>query len=60
MEQFNNKIFKLKKQLNDITFDLNIFKTKNHTTIKRIINNLNTIQNKSKTKKNSINEINKK
>ena len=57
MEQFNHKIFKLKKELANITFDLNEFKTKNHRTISRIIDNLNTIENKSKT--NSINNNNK-
>ena len=57
MEQFNHKIFKLKKELANITFDLNKFKIKNHRTISRIIDNLNTIENKSKT--NSINNNNK-
>ena len=41
MEQFNHKIFKLKKELTDISYDLNKFKTKNHRTITRIIDNLN-------------------
>ena len=48
MEQFNHKISKLKKELINISFDLNYFKTNNHKTISRIIDNLNTIQNKSK------------
>ena len=58
MEQFNHKIFKLKKELTNITFDLNQFKTKNHRTISRIIDNLNTIQNKSKANTININNNN--
>ena len=46
MEQFNHKIFKIKKELTDITYDLNKFKTKNHKTITKIIDNLNIIPNK--------------
>ena len=48
MEQFNHKIFKIKKELTDITYDLNKFKTKNHKTITKIIDNLNIIPNKLK------------
>ena len=43
MEQFNQKIFKLKKEIEEITQNLNRFKTKNHTTITNILDNLNTI-----------------
>ena len=48
MEQFNHKIIKLKKELIGITLDLNNFKTNNHRTITKIIDNLSTIENKSK------------
>jgi len=46
-EQFNNRIFKLKKHLTDITFDLNKLSNRNHSTIARIIDNLNTMSNPS-------------
>lgn len=51
MEQFNHKIFKLRKEIVDITFDLNKFKKKNHKTITKILDNLNTIQEKKNTQK---------
>ena len=43
MEHFNHKINKLKKELVDITLNLNKFKTENHSTITRIMDNLSTI-----------------
>ena len=43
MEHFNHKFNKLKKELVDITLNLNKFKTENHSTITRIIDNLSTI-----------------
>ena len=56
MEQFNHKIIKLKNELIGITLDLNNFKTNNHRTITKIIDNLSTIENKSK--KQTINNTN--
>jgi hypothetical protein len=46
MENFNQKISKLKKDIIDITFDLNTFKAKNHNAITRIFNDLNKIHKK--------------
>ena len=43
MEQFNHKIIKLKKDIVDITENLNKFKIKNHNNITRILDNLSTI-----------------
>ena len=43
MEHFNHKFNKLKKELVDITLNLNKFKTENHSTITRIMDNLSTI-----------------
>ena len=54
MEQFNNKIFKLRKEIVDITFDLNKFKKRNHKTISKILNDLNTIHESSNIEKKSI------
>ena len=55
MEQFNNNIFKLRKEIVDITFDLSRFKKRNHKTIKKILNNLNTIHEISKIEKTNFN-----
>lgn len=49
MEHFSHKIFKIKKELTDFTLDLNKYKTKNHRTIVRILDNLSTIQKNSNT-----------
>ena len=43
MEHFNNKFNKLKKELVDISLNLNKFKSENHSTLTRIIDNLTTI-----------------
>ena len=47
MEHFSHKISKLKKDIIDITFDLNTFKANNHNAMTRIFNNLNKINKKS-------------
>ena len=43
MEHFNHKFNRLKKELVDISLNLNKFKSENHSTLIRIIDNLTTI-----------------
>jgi len=43
MEHFNHKFNRLKKELVDISLNLNKFKSENHSTLTRIIDNLTTI-----------------
>ena len=43
MEHFNHKFNRLQKELVDITLNLNKFKTENHSTLTRIIDNLSSI-----------------
>ena len=60
MEHFNHKFNKLKKELVDITLNLNKFKTQNHSTITRIMDNLSTIPKNSNVQtinKNNIEKI---
>ena len=60
MEHFNHKFNKLKKELVDITLNLNKFKTENHSTITRIMDNLSTIPKNSNVQtinKNNIEKI---
>lgn len=60
MEHFNHKFNKLKKELVDITLNLNKFKSENHSTITRIMDNLSTIPKNSNVQtinKNNIEKI---
>ena len=45
MKKFDNHVYKLQKEMNDITNNLNKFRNKNHKTISLIINNLNVLAN---------------
>ena len=56
MEHFNHKFNRLKKELVDITLNLKKYKSENHSTLTRIINNLSTIPKNSNIQ--TINKIN--
>ena len=60
MDHFNNKFYRLKKELVDINLNLNKFKSENHLTLTRIIDNLSTIPKNSNIQtinKNSIEKL---
>lgn len=57
MDNFDNNVYKLQKEIVDISQNLNKFKAKNHKTISKILNNLNIlVETENKNRKQNLNK----